>query len=69
MLESLAPPMLQRSLAVAFVVGVILNAINQGDVIWSGGPVNWLKVVLTFVVPFFVSTFGAYSAGRIAPSD
>lgn len=55
-------PVLRRSLGVSIVVGTILVAINQGDVILSGAePVIW-KVVLTYIVPFCVATYGAYSA-------
>ena len=61
---ALTPPVIIRSLSVTFIVGVILNVINQGDVALSGGPIEWRKVALTFVVPFLVSTFAAYGASR-----
>jgi hypothetical protein len=51
----------QRSLAVAIVVGTILNVINQGDALLGGAPMNWVKVLLTFAVPYCVSTYGAVS--------
>ncbi len=51
----------RRSFFVALVVGVILNAINQGDVLIAGGDVNVLKVLLTFIVPYCVATYGAVS--------
>lgn len=51
----------QRSLGVAIVVGSILNVINQGDALLGGAPVNWVKVLLTFAVPYCVSTYGAVS--------
>ena len=52
----------KRSLGVAIVVGTVLTAINQGDVILAGeAPVIW-KVVLTYIVPFCVATYGAYGA-------
>lgn len=62
--QALAPRMVRRSLIVAAVVGTVLNAINQGDAIVYGGPVDLLKVCLTFCVPFCVSTYGAWSAFR-----
>lgn len=53
---------LLRSLKVAAVVGTALTAINQGDIILAGnGPVLW-KTALTYLVPFFVATYGAYGA-------
>ena len=60
----LRPPILTHSLLVALIVGLLLNAINQGDAIASGRSPDWLKVVLTFAVPFFVASFGAWSALR-----
>lgn len=53
----------QRALAVALIVGTVLNIINQGDVIARGG-LNWPKAILTYLVPFAVSTHGALSARR-----
>ena len=49
------------SLVVALVVGVILNAINQGDTIARGANVNVVKMLLTFAVPYCVATYGAAS--------
>jgi hypothetical protein len=50
----------RRSLYVALVVGTILNLINQGDAL-AGGSINWIKVALTYVVPYVVCTYGAIS--------
>jgi len=60
--KTFAMPVLTRSLAVTLVVGTILNTINQGDAIVGGGPVNFFKLALTYAVPFFVASYGAYSA-------
>lgn len=49
----------RRSLTVALVVGTALNLINQGDAILAMAPVNWLKVALTYCVPYAVCTYGA----------
>jgi hypothetical protein len=51
----------RRSLVVAIVVGTVLNAINQGDVLLAGLALNWSKILLTYLVPYFVSTYGAVS--------
>jgi len=51
----------KRSLGVAAVVGSILNLINQGDVVLAGSDVDWLKLGLTYVVPYLVATYGALS--------
>ena len=54
---------LRRTARIALVVGVILTAINQADVIASGDAtaVTWLKCALNFVVPFVVSNLGLLS--------
>jgi len=54
----------RRSFLVAVVVGTLLNLINQGDALLGAGaaPVNWLKLGLTYVVPYCVATYGAVSA-------
>lgn len=57
-------PILRRSLAVAVVVGTILNAINQGPEIVAGEEVVVWKLLMTFCVPFCVASFGAFSALR-----
>jgi hypothetical protein len=51
----------RRSLWVAVVVGTILNLINQGDRLLAGAPVDLAKLVLTYLVPYFVATYGAVS--------
>ncbi len=58
-------PIVKRSLAVAAVVGTVLNAINQGDVLLAGGAVDWLKAGLTYLVPFCVASYGAWCACRL----
>ena len=57
---------IRRSLAVAIVVGTALNLINQGPEIFTGNwPVIW-KLVLTYLVPFLVASYGSYAAFRSA---
>lgn len=51
----------RRSLYVALVVGTILNLINQGDALFGAVPINWLKAILTYFVPYAVCTYGAVS--------
>ena len=43
----------------ALVVGSILTSINHGDMILSGEYPSWLKVLLTYFVPYCVTTWGA----------
>lgn len=60
---------LRRTLRIALVVGVILTAINQVDVILSGSATafTWVKCALNFVVPFVVSNVGLLSGRGPGP--
>lgn len=51
----------KRSLTAALLVGTILNLINQGDALLAGHQVDPIKMVLTFIVPYCVATYGAVS--------
>jgi hypothetical protein len=51
----------RRSLIVAVVVGTTLNLVNQGDALLAGSHVNVVKLVLTYIVPYCVATYGAAS--------
>ena len=54
----------RRSLIVAALIGTLLNAINQGPEILSGNWPVWWKLILTYVVPFAVASYGSYAAFR-----
>ena len=64
------PPMVRRSAVIALVVGTILTAINQGDLLLGGqwSPSLVWKIPLTYAVPFVVATLGALSSG-MAPRN
>ncbi|HVC52593.1 MAG TPA: nitrate/nitrite transporter NrtS [Stellaceae bacterium] len=51
----------RRSLGVALIVGTILNLINQGDALVTGRSLDFAKLLLTYLVPYCVSTYGAVS--------
>ena len=53
-----------RGLKVGGIVGTILVAINQGDLILAGTvPIEALwKILLTYCVPYCVSTYASVSA-------
>ena len=55
----------KRALMTALVVGTILTMINHGDVILEGGSLNYLKVSLTYCVPFCVTTWGSLHGKRV----
>jgi hypothetical protein len=58
---------IQRSATIALLVGTVLNAIDQGDVMLRGREIDWLKAAMNYVVPFCVASFGAYCACRERP--
>ena len=59
-------PMLKKSLAACVVVGTLLTALNQGDILLAGAWNSslWWKIPLTYTVPFMVATYGAMSNNR-----
>ncbi|MFQ5698154.1 MAG: nitrate/nitrite transporter NrtS [Myxococcota bacterium] len=60
------PDVVRRGLCYAIVVGAILIGINHGDAILRGdvSPGRLLKMALTVVVPYLVSTFSSVGAMR-----
>jgi hypothetical protein len=66
----LYPRVRDRALRVALVVGVILFAINQLDVVLRGEITSLVvaKTVLTFLVPYAVSTYSALGVNRLRAS-
>ncbi len=57
---------LSRSLRVAALVGTVLVAINYADRLFAGDvvPRDWVKMAVTYFVPFCVSTHASVSALR-----
>ena len=55
---------LMRAIKVALVVGSILMIINHGDVILSNGLSikEFIKITLTYLVPYCVSTYSSTEA-------
>jgi hypothetical protein len=57
---------LKRTAGAAVVVGSVLFVINQLDVVLAGHAtaLTWVKVGLTYLVPFCVSNYGLLVASR-----
>lgn len=55
-----------RAIKVALIVGTVLTAINQGDLLLAGqlSPGMLAKIVLTYCVPYCVSTYVGVEAVR-----
>lgn len=61
------PSTLRRSAVIALMVGTVLTAINQGDVLLGGtwsSSLLW-KIPLTYAMPFIVATLGALGNGMV----
>ena len=53
---------LARAILVMIIVGSVLTLIDQVEALFQGAPLNFAKLLLTYVVPFCVSTYGTWSA-------
>jgi hypothetical protein len=64
--EATAPAVVKRALTYAVVVGIVLITINHGDAIVRGNldTTRLLKMGLTVMVPYLVSTFSSVGAIR-----
>lgn len=60
------PEIVRRSLRIASVVGTILVAINYTDRLLAGtlSSFDWVKMGVTYLVPYCVSTYAAVEAVR-----
>jgi len=65
------PPLLRRTAAIALIVGTILFCINQLDVVLRGeaDAVVWIKVAVTYLVPFCVSCAGVLVGTHCPPAS
>ena len=54
----------KKAFFTACVVGTILATINHGDTILAGNYPPLIKILLTYCVPFFVTTWGSYLGKR-----
>ena len=55
----------QKAVMTALVVGTILAIINHGDFILKGESINFFKILLTYCVPYCVTTWGAIDGKRV----
>lgn len=54
----------RKAFLTALVVGTILTTINHGDMILAGEWPPAIKVILTYCVPYCVTTWGAITGKR-----
>jgi hypothetical protein len=65
-------PHLRKTIIIALVVGTLLFAINQLDVVLRGDATAlvWVKTAVTYLVPFCVANAGVLAAcRRDSPGD
>ena len=57
---------LLQSIGAAMLVGTVLFLINQADVVFGGqaSAATWMKIGLSYLVPFFVSNYGIVIGSR-----
>jgi hypothetical protein len=62
-------PHLTRTVLTALVVGTVLFAINQLDIVLAGQATasTWIKIGATYLVPFCVANYGLLIACRRPP--
>lgn len=63
---ALQPSVVKRALKYAVIVGAVFITINHGDAILRGDvpPARWLRMGLTMLVPYVVSTLSSVGALR-----
>jgi hypothetical protein len=61
---------LRATIRIALIVGTVLFAINQLDVVVAGHATTatWVKSAVTYLVPFVVSNLGVLTATRRQPA-
>ncbi len=64
--NAVSAPIVRNAAITALIVGPILTLINQGDAVLAGRGLDWLKVALTFAVPYAVATVAGANARTAA---
>lgn len=54
----------RRALITSAIVGTLLNLISQGDLLFAGDSVKLWKILLTYLVPYCVATYGGVTGQR-----
>ena len=65
------PAHLRRTVRLALLVGLILTAVNQLQVLLEGraDAATWVRCAANFVIPFIVANLGLLSARGASPSE
>jgi methyl-accepting chemotaxis protein len=58
------PTVIRRALTIAFIAGPTLTIINQWSALFGESTFSWKKAILTFLVPFLVSSISSALTGR-----
>jgi hypothetical protein len=65
---ALQKPIVVNALRVSLLIGTILNAINNGETLVTGGDLPWLKVLMNYLVPYCVASYSGAKALMITQS-
>lgn len=55
----------KNAIRIALIVGVLLNIINNGEVVFSDGDWPIASIFLNFAIPFLVSLYSSANICRI----
>lgn len=62
MQHAFTPRQFKVSIKTAIIVGSLLNVINQWQAITGEADIQWVKLGLTFIVPFCVASYAGAKA-------
>jgi hypothetical protein len=54
-----------QALRTSVIVGSILVSINQFEAVYDDAPLNWFKLILTYLVPFLVYVYSALNSSKM----
>jgi magnesium-transporting ATPase (P-type) len=52
----------KTAITISMLVGTLLTLTNQGEAIIGDAELNWVKVIITYLVPFCVSMYSSHVA-------
>lgn len=63
------PAAIRRALIISAIIGTLLILINQGDILIVGGMPPLWKIILTYLVPYGVSSYSTAASLYAAQED
>ncbi len=50
-------PVLRRAVPVSFLVGSLLNIINQWESLLAGATIDWFHLLMNYLIPYSVASY------------